>query len=101
MSRHNSFANRSFTFESLEDRSTPTPLVPVLPSAGLAGIAIATSHNGSSQAAVHSPIFNGGTINPTAASAASLPSAASQGIATATSHNGSSQAGVHSPIFKV
>ena len=98
MRRHNSFAKRSFTFESLEDRSTPTALgLPVLPSEGLAGIAIAASHNGDSQAVVHSPIFNGGTINPPV----SLPAASGKGIETAASHNGDSQAVVHSPVFQV
>jgi hypothetical protein len=96
MHRHNSLAKRPIRFESLEDRFTPTP---VLPTQGLAGTAIAASHNGGSQAVVHSPVFNGGTIHPTATAAASMPSTAGQGITTAASHNANSQAGAHSPIF--
>src|SRR5262245_9779293 len=99
MRRHDAHTKRFCRFESLEDRMTPTPLAPVLPSGGVAGTAIAASHNGNSQAIVRSPIFNGGTINPTAASAVSLPSAAGKGIDTATNHNGNSQASVHSPVF--
>jgi hypothetical protein len=86
--------------EALEDRNTPAPLgVPTLPPAGLAGVAVAESHNSSSQAAAHSPVFRGPT-GPSAAAVVTLPPGGQAGVANAASHNASSQASAHSPVFQ-
>jgi hypothetical protein len=89
----------SLQVECLENRTTPAPLgLSQFPAAGAAGIAMAASYNGSSQAGSHSPMFQASSAAAQAASP-TLPAAAGTGIGMAAGHNGSSQAGSHSPVF--
>ena len=70
---------------------------PTLPTAAEDGIATASSHNGSSRAAEHSPIFeNGSPIG----SSVMFPAAAGNGITTAAGANGSPAAAEHSLLFE-
>jgi hypothetical protein len=70
---------------------------PTLPTAAEDRIATASSHNGSSRAAEHSPIFeNGSPIG----SSVMFPAAAGNGITTAAGANGSPAAAEHSLLFE-
>ena len=68
-----------------------------MPTAAEDGIAAASSHSGSSQAAEHSPIFENGSP---AGSSVMLPAATGNGITTAAGAKASSAAAEQSLIFE-
>ena len=96
--------------EALEDRTSPTVLgLGSLPAAAQAGLANAATHNASSQAPNHSPVFEAPTtVTPPAPTTGAtpalanftLPPASGDGITTAAGH-ASSQALNLSPVFQL